>query len=279
MYTPFDAQGAIDRPGLRRLITYLIDAGAVGLAMTGNASESAWLDGAERRQLAEWTADAVDGRVPLIAGANAPDTAEAIGLARHAITCGAETVFCGAPLMGSGAGPDLVRHFYSLADAISVPLMLQNSPLAPIGLDELLEAAEHPNVCYVKEESLNAGQMLSALRERAPELGVYTGGKNPIEDVARGARGGIPGSVGVADLVACHAAARADDQAEARRRYLHVAPLLFAIRANPLSLAKEILRRLGVIQHAGTRSPNARPLDDGDQIELGALMQALGPPY
>ena len=60
---------------------------------------------------------------------------------------------------------------------------------------------------------------------------------------------------------------------------MHVAPLLFAIRANPLGWAKEILRRMGVIEHAGTRSPNARPLDDADRTELGALMQALGPPY
>ena len=264
MYTPFDRRGAIDHPGLRRLVTYLIDAGADGLAMTGNASESAWLDTGERYQLAEWAAEAVNGRVPLIAGTNAPNTADAIGFARHAISCGAQTVFCGAPAAGPSRGPDPIRHFRDLADAISVPLMLQNSPSAPIRLDELLDAAQHPNIRYVKEESLHAGHLLSALRERAPDLDVYTGGKNPIEDVARGARGGIPGSVGVADLVACHAAARAGDFPEARRRHLHVAPLLSAIRANPLSWAKEILCRLGVIEHAGTRSPNARPLDDAD---------------
>ncbi|MBM4438326.1 MAG: dihydrodipicolinate synthase family protein [Actinobacteria bacterium] len=279
VYTPFDPSGAIDRHSLQRLVDYLVAAGAHGLAMTGQASESAWLGHDQRRQLAEWTAASLSGRLPLIAGVNAGNTADAVACARHAVACGAQVVFCAAPGAGPVGGEALVRHFHVLADAVPVPVMIQNTPSAPLSADLIARAASHQNIRYVKEESTHAGHMVTAVQALRPDLRLFTGGKNPVADLARGAVGGIPGSVGVADLAACHNAAVRNDLAEARQRLNHVAPLLLAIASNPLAWAKEILRRLGVIAHAGTISPHARGLDAADQAELTAVMDSMGPPY
>ena len=279
VYTPFDESGAIDRQGLHRLVDYLIAAGAHGLAMTGQASETAWLSPNERRSLAEWTAEACGGRVPLIAGVNAGSTSDAITWAQHAVAIGARVVFCGVPSNLSADDDELRLHFFALADAVLAPVMIQNSPTATMSPGFIASLAIHSNIHYVKEESAHATAWTRAIRRLAPGLSVLTGGKHPIADLEAGAVGGIPGSIGVADLVACHNAAVTGDSETAWRRWMHVAPLLYASVGNAQVWAKEILVREGVFATANIRLPTARPFDADDRNACLQLLDRMGPPY
>ena len=62
--TPFHDDGTLDLDSQLRLVDYLLEAGAHGLGLFGNASEGYALSGARTVQLLKRDRTAVTGRVP-----------------------------------------------------------------------------------------------------------------------------------------------------------------------------------------------------------------------
>src|SRR5437867_6660178 len=100
VYTPFDADGAIDLEDLERLVDYLVGAGAHGLAAVGGASECHKLALEERRALAEATVRFAADRVPVVVGTSATNTPDAVALSRHAEAIGSRALLLTPPLYG-----------------------------------------------------------------------------------------------------------------------------------------------------------------------------------
>ncbi|HEU5422288.1 MAG TPA: dihydrodipicolinate synthase family protein [Nitrolancea sp.] len=279
VYTPFDATGEIIEADVRRLVDHLIAAGAHGLAACGGASEALKLTLAERRRLATLVIEQAAGRVPVIVGVSAATTHDAAALARHARDLGAQAVFA-TPAQGAVTAAALHDHYAALA-AAGAPVMVQDAEVSvtPEHMAEL--AAAIPGVRYVKEEApTETGHRISAIRQLTDDrLLVLSGGTYLLDDLARGAVGAIPGSIGVADLVQAYERWRAGDLVSARRAYDHFTPLSFFRRPFPLLAAKEVLRRQGVFSAAYLRAPAQHMLDAQDLAELTVVMATMGPPY
>jgi 4-hydroxy-tetrahydrodipicolinate synthase len=280
VYTPFDAAGRIVEADVRRLVDYLITAGAHGLAAVGGASEALKLTLDERRWLAALVVEQTAGRVPVIVGVSAVNTADATTLARHAAEIGAAAVFATPALYGPVNPAALRYHYAAIADA-GARVMVQDAEVsvAPAMMARL--ADEIPGVRYAKEEApLDSGHRISEiLRLTEGRMTVLSGGSFLLDDLARGAAGAIPGSVGVADLARAYDLWRAGDRAGARRAYDHFTPLSFFRRQFALLVAKEVLRRQGVFSAAHLREPANHTMDERDLEELTAVMEAMGPPY
>ncbi len=279
VYTPFDAEGRIDEEDLGRLVNYLIAAGAHGLAAVGGASECHKLTLSERKWLAERTIAFAGGRVPVIVGTSATNTPDSVELSRHAEAIGAQAVFLTPPLFGGVTPDSLVYHYGAVSRAVAIPVMVQDAQVsvAPAQVARLAEM--FPNVCYLKEESSEAGHRISEIKRLRPEVRVLSGGSYLLNDLARGAQGAIPGSVGVADLSRAYNLYVAGDLAGARAAYDHFTPLSFWRQQFPLLGAKEVLRRLGVFKVAYLREPAGQRMDEQDHRELSAIMERMGPPY
>jgi 4-hydroxy-tetrahydrodipicolinate synthase len=280
VYTPFDADGAIDLEDLERLVDYLVDAGAHGLAAVGGASECHKLALEERTRLAEATVRFAADRVPVVIGTSAANTPDAVALSRHAESIGARAVFLTPPLYGP-VTPEALRHHYgAVARAVSIPVMVQDAQTSVAPAQVVRLAEEFPNVCYAKEEApLESGHRVSELKRLRPALNVLSGGSYLLDDLARGAQGAIPGSIGVADLARAYDLSVAGDRAGARAAFDHFTPLSFFRRQFPILCAKEVLRRLGVFKAARMRQPDSSSMDEQDQRELSAVMERMGPPY
>ena len=277
VYTPFDTEGRIDDEDLARLVDYLIDQGAHGLAAVGGASECHKLTTEEREWLAERTAHHAAGRVPLIVGTSAVNTAEAVRLSRHAESIGAQAVFLTPPLHGA---QDLAHHYGAVARAVGIAVMVQDALVSVSPAQVIRLAEQFPNVSYAKEEHpTESGHRVSELRRLRPELGVLSGGSYLLDDLARGAHGAIPGSVGVGDLARAYDLWTAGDKDGARDAFDHFTPLSFFRRPFPILCAKEVLRRIGIFKAAHLREPAEYRMDEQDQAELTAVMERMGPPY
>jgi 4-hydroxy-tetrahydrodipicolinate synthase len=280
VYTPFDAGGRIDEEDLERLVEHLIAAGAHGLAAVGGASEAHKLTVGERTWLAERTMAFARGRVPVIVGTSATNTAESVALSRHAAEIGARAVFLTPPLYGA-VTPEALRHHYgAVAGTAGIPVMVQDAlvPVAPALAVRLAE--EFPQVCYVKEEVLGeAGHRIGELKRLRPELKVLSGGSHLLDELARGAQGAIPGSIGVADLCRAYERFVAADHDGARAAFDHFTPLSFWRLQFPILGAKEVLRRIGVFKAACLREPAGPLMDEQDHRELSAIMERMGPPF
>ena len=72
--TIFSASGAIDEAGTRRVVEYIIAAGARGIVFPGLASEYDTLSRDERLHMTQLIGEWIGGRVPFIVGASATTT-------------------------------------------------------------------------------------------------------------------------------------------------------------------------------------------------------------
>jgi len=301
IYTAFRADGSIDEPGQRRIVDYLIEAGTHGLAATGGASEAGKMTLDERRRLLELCVEQTAGRVPLVMGCTADSTQESIELVRHAAANGVSAAFSLLPrdgqtgqtgqpgqkaLAGTAQADALRAHYLALGEASPIPIMVQevSQPIPPELIASIFESC--PNVCYVKEEApADTGHRITALLEASGgKLSIFSGGANVLDDLARGAIGAIPGSIGVADLSRAYDLHTAGDRAGARKAFNHFLPLSHWRRQFGTLGAKEVLRRLGVIEaahlrlSAGKSEPDQR-LDEHDLRELDEVMALQGPPF
>lgn len=280
VYTPFDAEGRIDEEDLERLVDYMVEQGTHGLAAVGGASECHKMPVDERKWLAERTVAFAAGRVPVIVGTSATNTADAVELSRHAEAIGAKAVFLTPPLFGVVNPAALAHHYGAVAQAIGIPVMVQDAQVS-VAPSQLVRLAEQfPNVCYAKEEApLDSGHRISELKRLRPEINVLSGGSYLLDDLARGAQGAIPGSVGVGDLSRAYDLWTAGDHKGARDAFDHFTPLSFFRRQFPLLCAKEVLRRIGVFKAAHLRQPDGSAMDEQDHRELSVLMERMGPPF
>src|SRR5690349_8078210 len=89
LVTPFRDE-AFDEAAYRAFVSWQISEGSHGLVPCGTTGESATLDSSEHRRVIDICVATAAGRVPVIAGCGANDTAHAIALTRSAKEAGAD---------------------------------------------------------------------------------------------------------------------------------------------------------------------------------------------
>src|ERR1043166_2536567 len=96
LVTPF-RNDAIDETALRRLVEAQITGGVEGLVPDGTTGESPTVTMEEHIRVIRITVDAAKGRVPVLAGAGANSTREALELCHAARDAGADGLLIVAP--------------------------------------------------------------------------------------------------------------------------------------------------------------------------------------
>ncbi|MBE0526117.1 MAG: dihydrodipicolinate synthase family protein, partial [Candidatus Thorarchaeota archaeon] len=96
LITPFDDNG-VNEKQYRKLIDYVIKAGATGLVPCGTTGEFTSMKFEEKVNAIEIACKAAKGRVPVIAGTGAASTNDAIKLTRRAAELGADAALVVSP--------------------------------------------------------------------------------------------------------------------------------------------------------------------------------------
>jgi 4-hydroxy-tetrahydrodipicolinate synthase len=158
--TPFTADLKVDEPALRRQIDYVVrDCAATMVVAAGvETQEYTYLSLAARKALIRSTVEAVDGRVPVMAGITHPSFRTAIELAHEAEKLGAAALQVLAPLRPFAGAPtqrDLVGYFDMIGRETSLPLTLylNPGPGAEVSVPDTIALAKLPRVQFVKESS------------------------------------------------------------------------------------------------------------------------------
>jgi 2-keto-3-deoxy-L-arabinonate dehydratase len=235
LYAFFDAAGRLDRAAMRAQVEYCVAHGAHGIAALGLGTEVSKLEAEERRQVVEWVAEDLRGRLPLAITVFGATPEEQIAFVRAAAERGADWVILQPPQTGEPITEDqLVDFFGEIADASPVPVAIQNAPqyigigLTGAGLDRL--SRNHPNVRLLKAEgSAVETRALIELTEGRMAVFQGRGGMEFIDVMRAGCVGMIP------SVESCHLQARmfalmrtgrAEDEAAAERLYKELAPLI-----------------------------------------------------
>lgn len=287
VYALFDAEGNLAREATRQQVEAIVRNGAHGVAVLGLASEVNKLTASERRQLLEWVAEDVKGRVPLAVTVSEPSIGGQIEFVKAAVDLGAQWVILQPPPVKDAPEAELVRFFGAVADRSEVPVAIQNAPqylgigLSTSGVKALNRA--HPNVTIVKLEA-TALAVSGFIEETEGALDVFNGrGGIEITDSMRaGAVGSLPGAE-TFDVLArafdLMDEGTAEGVAEADRLYASVLPLLEFLMESLdtfLVYGKGVLgARLG-IGETGARPPSAPATAFGSATAL-RYAERLGP--
>lgn len=285
--TIFSETGELDLPGQMRCVDFMIDCGVDGLAILANFSEQFLLSDAERERLTSAILRHVAGRVPVIVTTSHFSTRICAERSRQAQEEGAAMVMAMAPYHGATlrAGEAAIFEFFrAVSDAIDIPIMIQDAPVAgtPLSAAFLARMArEIAHVAYFKIETAGAAAKLReviALGGEAVE-GPWDGEEaiTLLADLDAGATGSMTGG-GYADgLKRIFDDYRAGRRAEAMAGYQRFLPLInYENRQCGLLACKALMREGGIIACDAPRLPLA-PLHPAARAGLVELARPLDP--
>ena len=199
LYAFFNARGGLDRAGTRRQVQAFVANGAHGMAVLGLGTEVNKLADAERRQLVDWVAEELGGRLPLAVTVNAPTVDAQVEFAKFAHSRGASWVILQPPPDRGVPEEFFIRFFGAVADRVDLPVAVQNAPeylgvgLTPAGVKTL--ARNHPNFRILKGEgpALTIRQVIEATGDSVTVFN-GRGGLELIDNLRAGCAGMIPAS-------------------------------------------------------------------------------------
>ena len=270
----FDADGGLRRDAFTRQVDACIAAGAHGIAVLGLATEVGKLDVNERRQVLEWVAEDVGGRVPLAVTIAEPSVSGQAAFANAARELGASWVILQPPPVAGLGESSYLDFFGQVADRVDLPIAIQNAPgliatsLSNAGLKALNRA--HPNVCLLKAEgpATYVRQLIDETEGRFTVFNGYGGLQLP-NSLRAGCAGLIPApdtvdvQVRIYDLMATGQPADAE---EAERLHAEILPIIvFTMSSveNMVTYCKHLTARRLELGPVHPRAPGVAPTPFG----------------
>jgi 4-hydroxy-tetrahydrodipicolinate synthase len=275
--TPF-CEVDIDVDRLAGLVDTMVDAGVHAIAPLGSTGESAYLSFDEWTTVLDTTVTAVAGRVPVVVGSSDLTTAGTVARAEYAEQAGATAVMVIPVSYWALNEREIVQHFTSVSDAISIPIMAYNNPatsgidMSPTLLNHMFESIA--NVKMVKESTGDIQRMLDLNQLSSGELPFYNG-SNPLvlDALLAGASGWCTAApcLRPGPAIALYEAVVAGDAARATAIYEERLPLLSFIVSKGLPPAvKSGLDILG--EPAGVPRLPLLPLEVEDRTQLESIL-------
>jgi 4-hydroxy-tetrahydrodipicolinate synthase len=246
LVTPMHDDGSVDHDSLRHLIDWHIAEGTNCIGVVGTTGESPTVSIEENCEIIRVAVEHTKGRVPIMAGAGANSTAEAIEMTRFAAKVGADCTLQVVPYYNKPTQEGMYRHFKAIAEAVDCPVVLYNVPgrtVADMQHETVLRLAQVPGIVGIKEATGNIDRAAWLIRE-APEGFFIYSGDDPTA-FALMLLGGH-GNVAPRAMSQLCQAAIAGDAARARELHMKLLPLhkhLF-VEANPIPV-KWALSRMG----------------------------------
>ena len=156
LITPFNAEGALDFPGLERMVHHVAGSKAHFLVVLGSTGEAHLLDVEEKRRVLDFVQEVNGGRLPLVAGFDVSGgTASAVRRLRQLDTSGLDGLLISPPPYIKPGQAGMVTMFQALSEASPLPIILYNVPsrtgvnLAPQTIIEIANTC--PQVVALKQ--------------------------------------------------------------------------------------------------------------------------------
>ena len=169
--TPFHEDGSINYEKFAELVEFQIEGGTDAIIVCGTTGESATLTHEEHLELIRFCIETVKGRIPVVAGTGSNCTETAVYLSTEAEKYGADGLLLVTPYYNKASQAGLIRHYQTIAAAVSLPIILYNVPSrtgVKCAAETYAQLAGHPNIQGVKEASGDLA-LVQKTRELCPE--------------------------------------------------------------------------------------------------------------
>jgi 4-hydroxy-tetrahydrodipicolinate synthase len=281
LVTPFQADGSVDYAGLKRLIDWHIAEGTDCIGVVGTTGESPTVSVQEHCEIIRVAVQHAAGRVPIMAGAGANATREAIELSRFALDVGADCTLQVVPYYNKPSQEGIYRHFRAIAEAVDIPMVLYNVPgrtVADMQHDTVMRLAQVPGIIGIKEASGSIERAAWLIKQRPEGFAIYSGDDSTaVALMLLGGQGNVSVTANVAPKLMhqlCMAAIEGDVR-RANALHLQLLPLHKQLFCEPSPApTKWAMAQLGLC------TPDVRlpilPLGEAGQALVGQALRDSG---
>ena len=188
LITPFrEDTSEVDFGLFSTLCDFQISHGTDALVVSGTTGESPVLSADEKKQLFSVAVHTSAGKVPVIAGTGSNHTEQAVKNANEAEKQGVNAVLVVTPYYNKCTQEGLIKHYYYIADRVSVPVIVYNVP-SRTGVNVLPETylalSEHKNIVAVKEANGDISAIAKTVKLCGNNLDVYSGNDDQTAAIA-----------------------------------------------------------------------------------------------
>ena len=281
--TPFHEDESVDLESLARLVEKAAETGCQGVVALGVTGEVARLTDRERRQVAQRVVDSAKG-MPVTLGTTANSTSAVIEYSVEAQEMGAAAVMVSAPTMGKPNEQVLFNHYQRLAEALDIPIVVQDYPqasgvhMSPAFIARLAENI--PSAQYLKLEDPPTPTKIGAIRSLIGDKMAIFGGLGGVfllDELARGSAGAMTGFAYPEVLLEIYRSMAEGDRSHAEEVFYRNLPLLLFEFQEGIGVAirKYALKHRGLIASANVRHPGPQ-ITDATRQEFLALVKTVG---
>ena len=281
LITPFNPDGSVNFPKLGELIDFHLENETDAILILGTTGESATMSHEEDDEVCRYTVERVAGRVPVIAGSGSNSTQTMLEKSLRAERMGADGLLLITPYYNKANTEGMVRHFTTVADAVTIPCILYNVPGrtgCSISENVVRRLASHPNIVGIKEASGSLSYAARIARYLSEDFVMYSGNDDLIIPMmSLGSSGVISVLANVIprethQMVWDWLEGRHQQALDAQLRYLELTNDLF-LEVNPIPV-KEALNLMGM-EVGGYRLP-LTAMGEANRQRLRAAMEEVG---
>ena len=178
LITPMHEDGSVDYDTLRKLIDWHVAEGTACVGVVGTTGESPTVTVEEQAEIIRVSVQHAAGRVPIMAGAGANSTQEAIELSKFAKQAGADCTLQVVPYYNKPTQEGIYQHFKSIAEAVDIPVILYNVPgrtVADMQHETVLRLAQIPGIVGIKEATGNLDRAAWLIKQAPKGFSIYSG--------------------------------------------------------------------------------------------------------
>ncbi|MBR2761619.1 MAG: 4-hydroxy-tetrahydrodipicolinate synthase [Solobacterium sp.] len=183
LVTPFHEDGSVNFEKLSELLNWHIANSTDAILVLGTTGESTTMTHEEDDAVVQFTINTVKGRVPVIAGSGSNDTATQLMKSKKYAEMGADALLCITPYYNKANEEGMIRHFTTVADQVSAPVILYNVPGrtgCALSVSAVERLSKHPNIMGIKEASGNISFAVSISRYLSDDFVMYSGNDDMI---------------------------------------------------------------------------------------------------
>ena len=257
LITPFKKNLEVDYPALEKHIDNLINNNVEYLVTLGSTGETATLSKEEMIEIANFTFDKINKRVPVVVGISGNNTKQLLQTVESFNLEDAAAILSSSPAYNKPSQEGIFRHFKIFAEACPKPVILYNVPsrtASNMTAETTIRLAkECENIGGIKEASGMVAQCMHILKNRPEDFLMVSGDDLlALPLIASGMDGVISVAANCfpkdfSELIRAALSSNFECAKNLHYKLLHGIDLLFA-ENNPAGL-KAFLSEMGIIEN------------------------------
>ncbi|MCR4951037.1 MAG: 4-hydroxy-tetrahydrodipicolinate synthase [Solobacterium sp.] len=252
LITPFHEDGSVNFEKLGELLEWHIANSTDGILVLGTTGESTTMTHEEDDAVVKFTMKTVNHRVPVIAGSGSNDTKTMLEKSRKYADLGVDALLVITPYYNKANEEGMIRHFTTVADNVSAPLILYNVPGrtgCSLSVSAVERLSKHPNIIGIKEASGNISYAVSVSRFVNENFAMYSGNDDMVIPILSLGGSGVISVFANTNPKECHdmvanwMEGKQKEALDIQQKYLDYIHALFC-EVNPIPV-KEALNAMG----------------------------------